>query len=120
VPAIYFLFYRQGQIYYIGKSINVFKRICNGHFKTLGKMWTKLSILALPPNATPEQLKYAETMFIYSYQHKRSRNKHGKIMAPMGYLEMIRRLLANFEETLMASRLIKVTDYINEWKRRQA
>ncbi|MBU3580435.1 GIY-YIG nuclease family protein [Polynucleobacter sp. AP-Capit-er-40B-B4] len=119
IAAIYFLFNSQGHIYYIGQSVNVFNRICGEHIKTMDDKWIKLSVLALQPEATEEQLNYAEAMFIYIHQHKRSRNKHGKIMADMSFIEMLHRFRANFEESLFPITLINVEEYIEYWKKHE-
>lgn len=120
VPAIYFLFNSQGQIYYIGQSVNIFKRICGEHIKTMGDKWTKLSILALESGATQEQLNYAEAMFIFIHQHKRSRNKHGKTLVDMSFIEMLLRFRADFEETIFPVRLLDVQSYFDYWTRNEA
>lgn len=113
IVAIYFLFNSEGHIYYIGQSVNVFNRICGEHIKTMGDKWIKLSVLALQPNATKEQLKYAEAIFIYIHQHKRSRNVNGKIMTKMIFAEMLHRFRANFEETILPVALLDVQAYFD-------
>ena len=120
VPAIYFLFNQAGGIYYIGQSVNVFKRICSGHTKTMGRNWTKLSILGLKPGATQEQLNYAEAMFIFIHQHKRSRNKHGKTLVDMSFKEVIHRFDAQFEETIFPIALLDIAQFIEYWQRNEA
>jgi hypothetical protein len=85
----------------------------------MGSQWIKLSVLALPSDASQEQLNYAEAMFIYIHQHKRSRNKHGKIMADMSFIEMLHRFRANFEESLFPITLINVEEYIEYWKKHE-
>jgi hypothetical protein len=120
IPAIYFLFNRQGHLYYIGQSVNIFKRICGEHIKTMGDKWIKLSILALPKDATQEHLNYAEAMFIFIHQHKRSRNKHGKTVVAMSFVEMLHRFRAGFEETLYPTSLLSVQIYLDYWSRHKA
>jgi len=120
VPAVYFLFNQAGGIYYIGQSANVFKRICSGHIKTMGSNWTKLSILGLKPGATQEQLNYAEAMFIFIHQHKRSRNKHGKTLVDMSFREVIHRFDAQFEKTIFPIALLDIAQFIEYWQRNEA
>ena len=119
VPAIYFLTNDAGHIYYIGQSVNVFQRICSEHFETMGNQWVKLSVLALQSDATPEQLNYAEAIFIYIHQHKGSRNVHGKIMTKMIFLEILHRFRANFEETILPITLLDVQAYFDCWIRNE-
>ena len=120
VPAIYFLFNSAGHIYYIGQSVNVFKRISGEHIKTMGDQWIKLSVLLMPSDATQEQLDYAEAMFIYIHQHKGSRNIHGKTMTNMSFIEMLHRFRADFEETFFPVELLNIEEYFNFWIRNEA
>lgn len=113
IAAIYFLINRAGHIYYIGQSVNVFHRIYGEHINTMGEKWIKLSVLALQPNATKEQLKYAEAIFIYIHQHKGSRNVNGKIMTKMIFAEMLHRFRANFEEAILPVALLDVQAFFD-------
>ncbi|MBU3614371.1 GIY-YIG nuclease family protein [Polynucleobacter sp. Latsch14-2] len=120
VPAIYFLINRAGHIYYIGQSVNVFQRICGEHFETMGNQWIKLSVLALPSDASQEQLNYAEAIFIYIHQHKGSRNVHGKTMTKMIFAEILHRFRAGFEETIFPIALIDVQAHFDFWARNES